>query len=433
MLTSPSGQAMRPEHSVDGETRMVVDAYPISVHGWENKNVSSKGKGSFSVKGEARFSLELVSAANDPSLAARGEQALAKFLQTTNTMAWAGDAGPAGGPSLPKTPADVEKLLDLLRTTVRFYGGDSPQALNIASLLIRALQSGGAELVQVVMDALSEDYSDAGYAMVLTGVLGAAGTEPAQEGLLEIIGTDDWPVELKEMSYTSLAQVTQPVPGTEDVLIRQHEEGPEAYRDTALLMLAHAGHYLDGMDGERRAAVLDYVQRSLAGVDAEKYGRNLSVALAVLGNFGPTEVPDLVSKAAQSDDPWVRSEALASLTRVQTEEAVQLVIKGTQDSDETVRLSAIRTLGEQNPKGGMDALRELVLKDPSENVRSLAVSTLVNSYWGDDEAVAALLQEVAQNDTSEQVRATAAAMAEHVGTRPWGSSDDTNVNRPSVP
>ena len=433
-LTSPSGPAMPPEHSVEGETRVAVDAYPVSVQGWETKSVSSKGKGAFSVKGEARFSLELTSAENDPALAGRGAQALAKFLQDTNAMAWAGDAGPAGGASVPQTPEDIEKLLELLRTSVRFYGGDSPQALNIASLLIRALQSSSdPALVGVIMDALSEDYSDAGYAMVLTGVLGAAGTEPAQEGLLEIIGTADWPVELKEMSYTSLAQVTQPVPGTEDVLIRQHEEGPEAYRDTALLMLAHAGHYLEGMDEGRRAAVLDYVQGSVADVDAEAYGRNLSVALAVLGNLGPTDVPDLVARAAQSDDPWVRSEALASLTRVQTEEAVQLVIEGTKDEDETVRLSAIRTLGEQNATGGLDALRELVLKDPSENVRSLAASTLVNSYWGDDEAVAALLREVAQNDPSEQVRATAAAMGEHVGTRPWGTADEESESRPVVP
>ena len=431
MLASPSGPAMQPDHSVEGETRIVLDAYPVSVHGWENKNVSSKGKGAFAVKGEARFSLELVSAVNDPSLAGRGTQALAKFLQDTNVMAWAGDAGPPGGQPLPQTPADVEKLLDLLRKSVRLYGGDSPQALNVAALLIKALQSGGAELVKVVMDALTEDYSDTGYAMVLTGVLGAAGTPPAQEGLLEIIGTDDWPAELKEMSYTSLAQVTAPVSGMEDVLIRQHEAGPEEYRDTALLLLAHAGHFLDGTDDDRRAAILDYVQGSVADVGAENYGKSLSVALAVLGNLGPSEVPDLVAQAAQSSDPWVRSEALASLTRVQTEEAVQLVIQGTQDSDETVRLSAVRTLGEQNPAGGLDALRALVLKDPSENVRSLAASTLVNSYWGNDGAVAALLQDVAQNDPSEQVRSTATAMIEHVGTRPWGSTPDETPDRPA--
>ena len=181
----------------------------------------------------------------------------------------------------------------------------------------------------------------------------------------------------------------------------------------------------------RRAAILDYVQGSVADVGAENYGKSLSMALAVLGNLGPAEVPDLVAQAAKSSDPWVRSEALASLTRVQTEEAVQLVIQGTQDSDETVRLSAIRTLGEQNPAGGLDALRALVLKDPSENVRSLAASTLVNSYWGDDEAVAALLQDVAQNDPSEQVRTAATAMLEHVGTRPWGSAPDETPDRPA--
>lgn len=434
MLNSP-GPAMQPDNAVEGQTRIVLEAYPISVNGWETKTVSSKGKGGFTVKGESRFSLELVSAENDSSLAARGAEAMDRFLQNTNVMAWSGEAGPPGGQQPPQTPEELEKLLDLLRKSIEFYGGDSPQALNIASLLIKALQSGGAELVNVIMDALSEDYSDVGYAMVLTGVLGAAGTPASQDGLLEIIGTDDWPLELKEMSYTSLAQISDPVPGTEAVLIEQAEKGPEAYRDTALLMLAHTGHHLEGLDDTRRSAVLDYIQGNLADVKAENYGRSLSVALAVLGNLGPSDVPDLVAAASQSDDPWVRSEALASLTRVQTDEATRLIVQGMQDADETVRLSAVRTYGEQNPVNGLDALRQVVLNDPSENVRTLAASTLVNSYWGNDEAVKTLLTEVSQNDASEQVRSTAEAMLPHLGARPWGTTgdDDPAEGRPAIP
>ena len=430
IMLAASGPSMQPAHAVEGETRIVLDAVPVSIHGHETTAISSKGKGGFHVRGDSRFSLELVGEENDPALALRGAEALAQFLQDTNVLAWAGEVDKGRPPA--STPAEIEELIELLRKTVRFVGGDSPQALNIATLLIKALQAGGPELVDVIMDSLTEDFSDVTFGMVLTGVLGAAGTDAAQSGLLEIVGTEDWPNELKEMAYTSLAQVTEPVPGTEEVLIRQHEAGPEAYRDSALLLLGHAGHHLAGADDERRAAVEAYIADRLANVSAESYGRNLSVALAVLGNLGGNEVPPLVVAAAHSSDPWVRGEALMSLGRVNSEEAADLVFQGMLDEEETVRMSAVRALGEQNPSAGLEALRALLQDEPSANVRNVAVSTLVGTYWGDDEAVRSLLEQVARADPSPDVRATAEAMLGHVGSRPWGSADEESTPMPEL-
>ncbi len=423
-LASP-GPALQPRHEVNGETHIVLEAYPVSIHGQEEKTLSSRGKGGFTVTGESRFSIELISAEKDPSLALRGADAMVQFMADTNTLAWVGEVD--GGPPPASTPEEVEELIDLLRKTVQLAGGDSPQALNIAALLIKALKAGGPELVEEIMVALSDDYSDESFAMVLTGVLGAAGTGPSQKGLIEIVDTDDWPTELKEMAYTSMAQVSEPVEGLEDALIRQHEDGPEAYRKTALLMLAHAGHHLDGSDPERRAAVEAYIQGRIDDVNIEKYGHELSTALAVLGNLGPAEVPPLVRAAAQSEDPWVRTEALASLSRVKTEEATTLVLQGMRDEDESVRMTAVRTLGEHTPDGGYDALCALLKDEPSENVRQVAVTTLVNSYWGDDEGVRKLLTEISQADPSPDVRATAEEMIGFVGVRPWGTTDENGA------
>jgi HEAT repeat protein len=115
----------------------------------------------------------------------------------------------------------------------------------------------------------------------------------------------------------------------------------------------------------------------------------------------------LVEQSLSHADADIRAHAVLSLARIETDAAHQLILDALRhDEDEDVRVIALHLAGDPDRPGALDLLRNTVTGSPSERLRAEALAGLTT--WGDDEAVIRVVQTVAIEDPSADIREYAA-------------------------
>ena len=285
--------------------------------------------------------------------------------------------------------------------------------------------------VDAVVERLSrpEVSKNADLTSALVGMLGAGGTPKAQETLIGIVNTPEWPLEQREMAIFSFAQVTEPVPAVDEWLRQLYQKGDEL-SNSSLLVLGAMGDRVRDQDPDRFNKISEYVVGAAAvpGLDINER----VVGLDAIANLGPEEIPEVVRTALANDDPLLREKALLSLTRVSDGTVESIVSNALQtDSAESVRMAAAGLLGNTSWNGGFADLSRAATSDNLENVRVAAVRSLGEWLTTRPEA-SQVLQQVASKDASQDVRAAATQILQNgSGFEAYDGSDSSQGVSPN--
>ena len=408
------GGALNPHSSVMGDVNFTLDPYQIAIRGHEEvtvvdgSNIKANTKTTFAIN----LNSKQVSPIKSPAIS----QAMAVIATETNILSWAAERADFIENSQVKTKEDINAILDLLQELFRLGEGHDGQEVQLAAVLINAIQSGDASAVSAIMDALTDDFPTDEYGAALIGILGAAGTPDSQMALIDIIQQQDWPSEFKQYALQSIVQIADPIGAVDECLKSIHAAKSE-YSNEALLALAAVGDHLRSSNQARRDAILHYVLGQEN--DPDKLScQDLSIALSAIGNLGPDDVPDLVSQALIHEDPFIREQAISSLRRIHTQAATDLILHALDtDQDDAVRIAAIELLGDPTRTGGLDNLRQVLTNEPGEQVRMAALSSIVG--WQDEypESVEKIIRDAASQDPSSQVREHATSLLSQYSNR----------------
>lgn len=406
-----------PECAVCGNEEIEASPYQIRIIGTETLDIS--GPGQAQVKARAEYSYHLV-AVESFSLAQDVEKSMLASVQTA-THVLSKVAPPP--PSSPPIRRPASEILSELNALIGSSRGHDARHVELASELIEGAQEDG-QAVQAILEALAKNPEPGDFEATLTGILGATGTPAAQEILLDVIASQDWPEQMRSLALQSLVQVTEPIEAMDAVLIEM-SRGRGELADSAYMILAAMGDRLQGGDPVRRDEISKFILDRAESTDPNDQ-RQMTLALGAIGNLGPETVPGIVHQAVTSRDSYMREQAVMSLQRIRSPEALNIIASAAKDSNEAVRSAAARMLGDPKREGGFDLLKKLASEDPSESVRTAAIMGMTEWNTPEDRSVAGILQEISNNDPSDQVRETATSQAALLG-----SDEETPSEVPS--
>lgn len=127
-------------------------------------------------------------------------------------------------------------------------------------------------------------------------------------------------------------------------------------------------------------------------------------SVEALGKLGGDEAAATAATLASDDpDPWVRSEAVVTMDRLDRDDQRDSIEAALSDDHHAVRRNALISEFKRRGEGARDDLLDAT-NDPSERVREFAAHMLAGV---DDGAVRETLRELAVEDPSDVVRATA--------------------------
>ena len=393
---------------VSGTATIVMNPYPTHIEGSEELTiVAPEIDGGAVSKAEYAFHLESVTRA--PELV-RGAKGAVRWLETGGIpFAWASKN------TLTRATLNTdiegttinEQLVGLEQLLAAGQNG-TPAEVKILEKIVALIRKDDAA-VNAIMERL--DRSNAAekgdLAPALIGMLGAAGTTKAQETLIGIVNTPERPLAQREMAAFSFAQVTEPIPEVDEWLRQLHQKHDEL-SNSSLLVLGAMGDRVREQDPARFQIIAEYVTAAAnaPGMDINEQ----VVGLATIENLGPKEVPEVVRNALASSDPFLREKALSSLKRVTDDDAYSIIRDSLQtDTSEGVRAAAAALLGNPRWAGGLEDLGKVVIKDRSESVRVAAVQSL-GEWMGSNPQADRILQQVASQDPSQDVRKAASQM-----------------------
>jgi hypothetical protein len=381
------------ESHVSGGARIVIEIHPARIEGEERIEVRS-AHFIETIDSDLAYSFVLRSRDAQPFNAASVKRSLAGRVATTIAASEKGrELGmPAASAGIRDVLADVDAFLG------RGTGSDGIHALMLA--LVAALRSDPGA-VAAVMERLEDPATGDDLAAMLIGALGAAGTDPAQEGLERIVAGRTWPENRRHMAILSLVQVESPRPGLEDTLRSvAGEDGPHA--GNALRLLGALGNKARGENPEHARGLQDYLAGRLADAALDESGR--VAALHALHNLAPEETPAAVASAYEAADDRVRRAAIQALAGSHDTTAATLLEKAAGgDPSEAVRLAAAEVLGRGGRDGSSDLLARMLLADPSEAVRESALSALAKDSLARD-SVREAIRAAAEKDPSAAIR-----------------------------
>lgn len=426
-ISLPEGEdKLSPKSSVQGETEIDLNPYQVLIVGREAARF--QGPAGASVVSDASFKFVLLTAEYSP-LDEQETQRMQEMMNSSpDELSWAAESLSTDELARVKSIADTEEIFSNLEDLFRRGGARSGRHVELAAELISEIRSGNSQALETIMDTLacgapvSEDSAEE-YSATLIGVLGAAGTPEAQRSLLDIIASPDWPTDLRAMALQSLVQVENPIREIDPVLEDLYLQGGEDYSDSAFMVLAAMGERLRETDLARRDEIGQFILRNLSGVDPTDQ-MQMTLALATIANLGPEKIPGIVVDALAGEDAYLREQAVLSLERIQTAAADELITAASTDPEEEVRMAAVQMLGDPNRASGLVSLRRVVMNDLSSNVRLAGVMGISRWSQADGPAAIALLREVAERDSSSDVRQTAVSQIEFLLADQW--SDGTS-------
>lgn len=400
-----SGSAIIPEAVLNGFAAIELDPYQKTIIGEESSEI--KGPGMVAVISHLNYSLRLRSSVNTPVAATEVEQAGQQMAAATNPSEWGEvrlDATMQSSPTM--TPLEIDDTIRALISLIQSGDARSGRHVQLASDLIWAIRGGLSEATTKIVRELANNPAADEYTATLTGILGAAGTPDAQAALLAIIGSEDWPADLRDLALQALVQVTEPIPEMDDFLMNL-SSGESRYADGAFMILAAMGERLRDIDPARREMIADYIEGRVNATDTMDEDQ-LDIVLGAIGNIGPSEVPDIVSRVWSGENPALRARAVASLERVYSQKAFEIISSAANDANESIRAAAIDLLADPDRSGGFDVLSGMLLNDPSDAIRITTIPKIMQWNAPGNASVETILKRVLSEDPSPEVRETAA-------------------------
>ncbi|MBI2928563.1 MAG: HEAT repeat domain-containing protein [Verrucomicrobia bacterium] len=401
-LNSVSSHGLEGRSKVSGTANIQLDPYPTHIEGREQLTILTPEIGG-SVSSESAYTFHIQSAVRVREVEEAGVEASKRFEVSDHCFSWA----PKEDASRPAPEVDtegttIEEQLAGLETLLAEGMSGTPTELKTLEKIVALIKKDDSS-VDAIVDRLGQrvPLQNQDLASALIGMLGAAGTPKAQRTLIGLVGTDEWPLDHREMAVFSFAQVSEPVPEVDSWLRQLHEKGDEL-SNSSLLVLAAMGKRVREQNPERFRSISEYVVEA-ANVPGLEINEKV-VSLDAIGNLGPHEVPEVVRDALASDDPLLREKAVLSLKRVEDSAAYWLIRDSLQaDSAEGVRIAAARLLADTRWTDGFDDLSYAAIHDASEHVRAAAIISL--GEWFDTNAEAnRVLQQAANQDPSQDVR-----------------------------
>ncbi|HVU39198.1 MAG TPA: HEAT repeat domain-containing protein, partial [Opitutales bacterium] len=314
------------------------------------------------------------------------------------SMGWAAEFGAAILPM--ENDGDFATNVSDLRRLIDAGGFNSPDEIRTGAKIIDLVKK-NPDLADRLLDELRGNNVSGPLAAALLGILGAAGTAPAQYDLLAVADSGDLPMAVRQMALFAYVQVTDPVPEA-DAALKAMFEADSDLSGSALLVLAAMGDKVRASDPARFQQINDYVVKVLntpnLPLDA------FVVALDAIGNLGPAQVPPVVAEAALSDNPLIRAKAITSLARIPTDQALSLVNHAIEsDPADTVQVAGVKTLVTLEKSGAVDNLAKIAANGKSTAARKEALTQLAN-FADSNKNVAGVLEAAAKNDPADEVR-----------------------------
>ena len=430
-VTTTDKESVSTHNSVRGKSAITMAPYQRTIYGEETLDLKEMGI-RLSITMCSTFSFHLSSAHQEQSIVSAARQRTSDFALAPEELTWAGEAIPdeEGGNTSSSgrkklkavTRKMVEEELDALKSLLSSGKVGTVEHVHVMENLHEMIKADSAS-VDLILDGLTDDATATDYASTLIGILAAAGTPVAQQALLAILTTPDWPEGQKEMALTAFAQVTEPIQELDAWLTSIHKEGG-ALSTEALLILAATGNKVRETNPARFETVSAYVLNCADSPGLE--GNNLMVGLSAIGNLGPTEVPQSVQTSFKSQDSTIRQNAVESLQRISTDTASSMIRQAAlSDSDEGVRTAAIKLLADTSRAGSFDVLSKILASDQIADVRKVSVMSL-DAWYDANNEVAGILKQAVIHDTSEEVRILAQQVLEsHAQSQPQSGDPKT--------
>jgi HEAT repeat protein len=405
-VNGASQKGFEARFKINGAAIIELAPYPTNIEGQEQLRLLTPEIGG-SVNSEASYSFHLLRAAQENQVEALGPEMVRQLQSGGVPFGWASTTSPRSQTqTVDVSKTTIEKQITELEQLLA--AGRSGTAAEVKTLeKIAALIRNDDASVEGIANYLGtpQVLTNMGLSSALIGMLGAAGTPKAQETLIGIAHTKEWPFAQRQMAIFSLAQVTQPTPEIDGWLQQMHQENGDL-ANNSLLILAAMGDQVREQNPERFNQISDYVIKAASAPGLALNER--IVGLDAIGNLAPQDIPQVVQDALAGEDALLREKALQSLQRVDADTTYPMIRNALQnDSAESVRAVAANLLGDTRRSGGIADLSGAVVNDTSEQVRVSAVRSL-GQWLVVDPGVSSVLQQVASQDSSQDVRDAAA-------------------------
>jgi len=275
-------------------------------------------------------------------------------------------------------------------------------------LKFRALIFLHPESCAALGDVLSRALTDGPTMKVLTTALNAIGHPEAQSALADAALKRASDEKALFKLLFALSTVERPTPESEQALRTLMEKTPDPnVVIMARLALGSMARRLAATAPERAAAIVEQLCGGLAGAPTAAARKSYLLAL---GNAGSAAALPAVRPFLEDASPDLRAAAVRSLRFVTTTEAENIILRAlSSDPEAEVRAQAVEALADKDMTPAAFAVEKTsVLNDASVRVRL----ALVRSLWKVRDQfpeVRSLVEEVARNDPSKDVREAAAA------------------------
>jgi HEAT repeat protein len=299
---------------------------------------------------------------------------------------------------------DAGDIVSDLKKTISEKSIKSQEALEIMIEMIDAIAN-DKNGIPIILDFLSKNKDNLDLASAITGVIGAAGTKEAQQGLIDISTNKALPDSSREMALQSLVQVTSPATELDKALLDIY--GSEAaFNNTALLLLGAMGNKIKDFDPVRYENIKKTIYE--LGANSSDWNSNDQLnLLSAIGNLGDEEIPGFVKQYLKNDNESLRRGVLLGIERNYSSEAYDIICQLlTNDPSAGVRGAAANLLGDKARAGAGEFLVKQYGNEKNEDVRMEILKNVYN--WGDADAqVKGFIKKTADSDSSEKVRTLA--------------------------
>jgi HEAT repeat protein len=244
---------------------------------------------------------------------------------------------------------------------------------------------------------------------LVTGALGAAGNQQAQQVLISVLRarSDDEAMFSKLSSI--LAETKSPTQEAEDVLSEFAFREPETNTaKTAQITIGTMAWNIGNSDPQRAQKI---VQRLIEHLSASSDPQVLRRLLSAIGNAGSAEAIPTIKRLLNDTSPDLRGGAAYALRWIDSDEADELLAATiTNDSETSVQLQAFSALSYRDMKAAtFDAQKRVFLSERAENVRLAALKNLWEAREEYSEVVG-VVKQAASADASEVIRKAASDM-----------------------
>jgi len=229
------------------------------------------------------------------------------------------------------------------------------------------------------------------------GALAAAGTEAAQEALLQVRSEVRLSLAVRDTAQAAMLDLAQPVPAVLEALTADIAGSGDLRLGAALVLGALAPRCREPLCDGRPALA------TFLALEPEMQRRGeLATWMLALGNTRSDAIFGAARRHADSPDAAIRAAVCTALGKVTSPAATDLLIeRGRHDLEPGVRAEAISRLGKSGEPRAAAAVRQAARADAHADVRRAAVEMLARAGSSED---LDLLRAIATSDPDAGIR-----------------------------